>query len=119
MNEQKKQSLIRVIGTIVVLIIIIGGVYLLAKKDNENQSQESQSPSTGESAILTVSDDDWIKGDKSAKAVIIEYSDFQCPACAYASTSLNEVFKSYPKETAIIYRHFPLPSHQFSFDAAT
>ncbi|TSC91266.1 MAG: DSBA oxidoreductase [Candidatus Berkelbacteria bacterium Licking1014_96] len=118
MNDEAKQKLIRIIGTIVVLVIIIGGVYFLVKKDAQNRNNSSPSPSTEQSAALTIKDDDWLKGKKGAKAEIIEYSDFQCPACAYASSSLDEVYQVYPNEAAIVYRHFPLPNHQFAFDAA-
>lgn len=119
MNDETKQKLIRVIGTIVVLVIIIGGVYLLVRKDSQNRNNSSSSPSTEQSAALTIKDDDWIKGKKEAKVSIIEYSDYQCPACAYASTSLDEVFKAYPNDVAIAYRHFPLTQHQFALEAAT
>lgn len=120
MNDEAKQKLIRVVGTIVVLVLIIGGVYLLVKKDskNRNNNQTPTSSSNQNSSILSVKDSDWLLGKKDAKVVIIEYSDYQCPACAYASASLNEVQKSYPNDVAVIYRHFPLAQHQFAFDAA-
>lgn len=118
MSDETKQKLIRIIGTIVVLIIIIGGVYLLVRKDSQNRNNSSSSPSIEQSAALTIKNDDWIKGKKEAKIAIIEYSDYQCPACGYASSSLNEVYKAYPNDAAIVYRHFPLPSHQFAFEAA-
>ncbi|MCX6811402.1 MAG: thioredoxin domain-containing protein [Candidatus Berkelbacteria bacterium] len=116
--EEKKQKLIRIVGTIVVLALVIGGVYLLVRKDSQNRNNLSPSPSTQQSATLSVRDDDWIKGKKDAKVVIIEYSDFQCPACGYASTSLDEVYTTYPNDVALVYRHFPLSQHQFAFEAA-
>ncbi|MBU2595827.1 DsbA family protein [Patescibacteria group bacterium] len=116
--EEKKQKLIRIIGTIVVLVLIIGGVYFLVKKDSQNRNGSSQSPTIENSAVLSIRDDDWIKGKREAKVSIIEYSDYQCPACSYASSSLDEVYQVYPNEVAIAYRHFPLPNHQFAFDAA-
>jgi protein-disulfide isomerase len=118
MNEEKKQKLIRIVGTIVVLVLVIGGVYLLVRKDSQNRNGTSQSPSTQQSATLFVRDDDWIKGKKDAKVIIIEYSDFQCPACGYASSSLNDVANAYPNDVALVYRHFPLTQHQFAFEAA-
>jgi len=119
MDEEKKQKLIRVVGTIVVLALVIGGVYLLVRKDSQNRNNSSSSPSNQESATLSVRDDDWIKGKKDAKVTIIEYSDYQCPACAYVTlTSLKQVFEIYPNDVAIIHRHFPLDYHQFTFDAS-
>lgn len=51
---------------------------------------------------------DWYKGDKGAPIVIVEYSDFQCPSCKVYQPELEEVFKTYPGQVVLVYRHFPL-----------
>lgn len=118
MNDEAKQKILRVAGTIVILVLVIGGVYFLAKKDSANRTAENSASPTEESAKLTIRNDDWILGNKNAKVAIIEYSDFQCPACAFAATSLKEVHEAYPSEVVIAYRHFPLNYHQFALEAA-
>ena len=30
---------------------------------------------------IEIADSDWVRGDKNSKAILIEYGDFQCPAC--------------------------------------
>jgi len=52
------------------------------------------------------------KGPKRAKVVIQMFSDFQCPFCARASTTLEEVMKTHGKQVKLVYRHKPLPFHQ-------
>jgi protein-disulfide isomerase len=73
----------------------------------------ASSPSD-QTAILTsaVSDSDWIKGNKDAKVVLVEYSDFQCPACAGYAPIVNEIVGEFGDKIAFVYRHFPLPYHQ-------
>lgn len=60
--------------------------------------------------------DDWILGDnEDAVLTITEYSDFQCPYCAQLAVTLEEFQKKYPDDVRVIFRHFPLPSHQLAF----
>lgn len=51
---------------------------------------------------------DWFKGNQEAKVVVVEYSDFQCPACQLYSPLIREVAQQYGEKIAIVYRHFPL-----------
>ena len=54
---------------------------------------------------------DWRKGATDPVVEIVEYSDFECPACAAYYPILNQLVTEYPEEVALIYRHFPLPQH--------
>ena len=59
-----------------------------------------------------VSDSDWIKGKRDAKVVLVEYSDFQCPACAAYAPIINSITEEFGDQIAFVYRHFPLSYHQ-------
>ena len=50
------------------------------------------------------------KGPKNAKVTIIEYSDFECPFCQRAFTTVEEVMKAYPKDVKLVYKQLPLTS---------
>ena len=68
---------------------------------------------------LTLKNDDWIKGEKTAKAILIIYSDFQCPACRYYFPILKQLKNNFKdNELAIIYRHFPLITIHKNAEAA-
>lgn len=51
------------------------------------------------------------KGDKQAKVVIAEFSDFQCPSCAAAMTVLKNIESAYGTSVRVVYKHFPLERH--------
>ena len=53
---------------------------------------------------------DWTKGNPEAKVTLIEYSDFQCPACARFAAITDEMMKEYGNHVYFAYRHFPLKS---------
>lgn len=44
------------------------------------------------------------------KVTIVEFSDFQCPACRAAQPLVEQVFAQYPNDVQLVYRHFPLDS---------
>jgi protein-disulfide isomerase len=51
-----------------------------------------------------------------AKVAIVEFIDLQCPDCAAANPLIKEAAKSY--NIPIVRHDFPLPKHNWSFDAA-
>ncbi|MBP9701512.1 MAG: DsbA family protein [Candidatus Pacebacteria bacterium] len=56
---------------------------------------------------VPVTAQDWQKGATSSDIVLVEYSDFQCPACAAFEPVIKEIVAEFPKLT-FVYRHFPL-----------
>lgn len=59
-----------------------------------------------------------IKGNTESKVKLVEYSDFQCPACASFQPILNGLMEEYGDRISLEYKHFPLPIHPFSLPAA-
>jgi protein-disulfide isomerase/uncharacterized membrane protein len=47
-------------------------------------------------------------GPASAKVTIVEVSDFECPFCQRAASTLKEVLAAYPGQLRVVFRHFPL-----------
>ncbi len=55
--------------------------------------------------------DDWVKGNPDSRVQIIEYSDFECPACASVYADIvKPILAEYSSHVAFAYRHFPLKS---------
>ena len=63
-------------------------------------------------------DDDPARGDASAPVTIVEFTDFQCPACAAMHPVLEEVLKSYGNRVRFVVRDFPLNQHENARKAA-
>jgi protein-disulfide isomerase len=55
-----------------------------------------------------------------AKVVVVEFSDFQCPACKNAwSGVVSRIKADFGDQVAVVYRHFPLTSiHDYAFEAS-
>ena len=54
------------------------------------------------------------KGPVSATIQVIEYSDFQCPACREAQPELSDLLTLHKEKIRLIYRHFPIDGHRWS-----
>lgn len=124
-REEKQESALKTQGNkknklivlwIVIFLVVavgIGGIILLVSKS-------TFSDGVSQPALLTLYDNDWILGKKEnddivsegAEATLIEYSDFQCPACAFFSPILEKLSKDLDRKVKIAYRHFPLPQHK-------
>jgi len=62
---------------------------------------------------LLIGQRSYMTGKKEAKVNIVEFGDYQCPACAYASTIVRQLVEAYKNNPDVnfVYRHFPLPQH--------
>ena len=89
-------AILAIIGTIFVLMKLAS----MAPKSDNNTNNSKIAP-----AIL---DSDNVKGNKNAKITIIEYSDFQCPACNAYFPILKQINDEFSKDILFVYRHFPL-----------
>ena len=49
-----------------------------------------------------------VKGAKDPKVTIIEFSDFQCPFCSKAFTTVENVAGKYKNDVKIVYKNLPL-----------
>jgi protein-disulfide isomerase len=63
-------------------------------------------------------DDDPVRGDAAAAVTIVEFTDFQCPACAAMQPVIDDVLKSYGSKVKLVVRDFPLAMHPNASKAA-
>src|SRR3989338_10576420 len=62
---------------------------------------------------LLIGQGSYMTGTKGAKINVVEFGDYQCPACAYASPIIQELVKAYKDNQNVnfVFRNFPLPQH--------
>ncbi|MBI3565144.1 MAG: DsbA family protein [Elusimicrobia bacterium] len=59
-----------------------------------------------------------VKGDAAAPIKVVEFSDFQCPACRYAEEPLRKLLSFYDGKVRFTFKHFPLRMHQWAKSGA-
>ncbi|KKT86495.1 MAG: Protein-disulfide isomerase [Parcubacteria group bacterium GW2011_GWC1_45_9] len=57
---------------------------------------------------IQLNDSDWKRGNPGAKVTLVEYSDFQCPACAVYYPVVEKIVQDYSDKILFVYRQFPL-----------
>lgn len=89
------------IALIILGILVVWGIYGFF-------TTPASTPPVDANKNVTLKDDDWIQGPKQSKLTIIEYSDFQCPACAAYYPILKQLQTDLPNQFTFAYRYFPL-----------
>jgi protein-disulfide isomerase len=65
---------------------------------------------------------DHIVGPDTAKVVLVEYGDFECPMCGQAYPAVKMMLKKFEHRLRFVFRHFPLtaahPNAELAAEAA-
>lgn len=93
-----KQTVITWVAVIAAVGIVVYGLILLGGGTGGNSNAN----------VSQVSATDHTKGPENAPAVLIEYSDFQCPACGSYYPIVKQLEEAAKDKVRIVYRHFPL-----------
>lgn len=102
MPRQRFSENMPLIITIVVTVLIMAiGIGLLSLSSSNQLSPEEKSD-------ILVRDDSIIGGNPDANVTLVEFSDFQCPACATYYPELSKVKETYGDRIKFVFRHFPL-----------
>jgi protein-disulfide isomerase len=94
------------LGIIIGTIVIIGtGIALLSRSTTEN-------PTKVDPSLLVRADSNKIS-TSSATVTLVEFSDFQCPACGAYYPVVKQVLAEFKDNITFVYRNFPLTNiHQ-------
>ena len=79
-------------------------------KINGNKAEKEDDPDKVYSIKLTGKEA--VKGSKNPKVTIIEFSDFQCPYCSKANSTINGIVGKYKNDVKLVYKNLPLGSHK-------
>lgn len=122
----KKEDLWKYSTFLLLAVVIIGGFVMFNGNNSPNVVNNPPSapsptaaPAAQPSIVSASADDDARIGPKNAPVEIIEFSDFQCPFCARAAPTVNQIVAEYGDQVSIVYRDFPLDSiHPMATPAA-
>ncbi len=98
------------LGFVIVIGLIIWGLVVAMNKTPGSISK------VGVPAPVTSTDD--VEGSSSAPVTLIEYGDFQCPACSTYSFIIERLFNEASSTMRVVFRQFPLSQHPNAIPAA-
>jgi protein-disulfide isomerase len=92
----------RFLAIVVACLIALFGVYALtSKKDNSSDKTSSGSKTQLSNHVM---------GQNQKKVTLVEYGDYQCPACGQYYPIVKQVTDTYQKDIQFQFRNFPLQS---------
>lgn len=93
-------------------VAILIGIFVIAGTNKDTQDSPARDPKV-------IAEQDHVRGNASAKVTIMEYGDFQCPACGNFYPIAKKAEATYGKKLRFVFRHFPISSiHPNAYAAA-
>lgn len=92
---------------IVALLLFFGAAFMLG----DSSKDPAKDSAVADTNMLVRSDSHTI-ATSSAKVTVVEFGDFQCPACAAAHPTTKALLATYPEDVNFVFRNFPLPMHR-------
>lgn len=96
------------VGTIAGCALLILGVTMLRGNDAP----------AGPVAVPPIVEDDHVVGPRDSAVVLVEYFDFECPACGAYAPVVSQLKQEYGDRVAFVSRNFPLAQHVNAVPAA-
>ena len=87
-----------------VILVLVGSVWALSRYGSTGSSGTAGYVAGADEVTAT----DHVLGNPDASVTLVEYSDFQCPACAGYHPVVKQVMETYGDRVRFIYRHYPL-----------
>lgn len=100
-SQARRERMKSIVTWSVVGLAVVGMIVLV---------MVSKGGSSESGTLAPVTSDDHIKGSASAPAVLVEYSDYQCPACGAYYPVVKDLAAKYGEKLAVVFRNFPLTS---------
>ncbi len=88
-------------GSFILIIALITWGMISASKKADREAR-------GVASVDKVVETDHMRGATSSPVILIEYSDFQCPACAAYFPMVEKMVSENADKLTFVYRHFPL-----------
>ena len=91
------------------VVVFFGAIFVAKNKSNKSDGSSSSSGQTT----------NHVKGENKAGVTLIEYGDFQCPACRAFYPVVEQVVEKYKADIQFQFRHFPLVQiHRHAFEGS-
>lgn len=96
----KKKVIALLVVVVVVAVVVVARLVLFSSSDNFSTQKDRS------------------KGNPEAAIQIIEFIDFECPACAHGSIVLNDLMKDNLDDIFLQMKYFPLRMHRYGILSA-
>lgn len=99
------------------IVIVISAAFMFGGSSSPDKNAQGQKISADQAKVLTRADSHK-SGAKDAKVTLVEFGDFQCPACGASYPIVTQILTDYKGKITFVFRNFPLSMHQNSHISA-
>jgi protein-disulfide isomerase len=101
---------------VAVLVVAMIGIFIYTGDDDEESAFQTYDPTELQltdhiygltSQPQTIEE---LKQAATGKAIVMEYADFQCPACRNSFVDVNKLRTEFEDDMLFVFRHFPIVS---------
>ncbi len=100
-----------IIVTIVCIGILFGGTFLYQKNAPKDTLTENKEALVRDNSMR-------MGAATSSKVTLVEFGDYQCPACAFIAPGVKKLMEEYKDRVTFVFRDFPLIMHKNAVIAA-
>jgi protein-disulfide isomerase len=86
----------RFVGILVAVALVFGGIFYFTNNKADAPSSSKGTPTSN------------IKGEGASGITLVEYGDFQCPACLQYEPLVRQVYETHKADIKLQFRNFPL-----------
>lgn len=112
-------NVIATAAVVVLAVVVVGAVLLLNRSDDNGGSGTDTSTGNIPSELRPGPDSNTLTKADDGKVTIVEFLDYQCPACAaYYSNVTKKLETDYEGRITFVTRNFPLSMHPLAQQSA-
>ena len=98
---------------VIIVIVVIGaffGIFFASKNKSDNGNGGNNAPAQTTNHV---------KGQNKAGVTLLEYGDFECPACKAYYPVVEQIVAKYEEDIQFQFKHFPLVQiHRHAFEGS-
>lgn len=114
-KEQQKQTIQKILMWVGAAALVIFAFWAIINFTGTSQTKPTHTYKTPP----PITDHDMTTGPKDAKITLLEYADFQCPACGVYHPLVKKLLGDFNGKILFVYRFFPLVNaHQHALISA-
>jgi protein-disulfide isomerase len=96
---------------VVTLILVAVAVFSLGGSKGLGGTDDTTDQTPKDIKTL-IKSDSHVEGPANAKVSVVEFGDFQCPACGSAYPVVTQIEGNYKGKIKFVFRNYPLPVHK-------
>ena len=106
-----KRNKVFIIVTLATVILLVGGVLLMTREKPTSTINSTILVPEGSIGTSGFVDGKYLPASSSATVTLVEFGDYECPACALYSPFIKQLLTDFAGKVTFVFRNYPLSYH--------